>query len=120
MSATISTASGTITPTLVTSYESGRASGSVLHELVGGGEAVSMRTATMRTGTLELLFADEASAAAAETAHIAPGRFTLTYPERPSVEMTYVVAPGGNVGRMLEQDTRDTWRVTVDFKEVDP
>lgn len=120
MSATITSGSITITPTLVLSYESQRTSASRGHELLGGGVAVTMRPASLRTGTLELFFVDEATAYAAELAHRDSAVFTLDEPERPTAAMSYVVAPGGRITRTLDDESRAVWTVSVDYQEVTP
>lgn len=107
-----------ITPQLVTNYQSTSAVQTIVHDIIGREDPdVNYQPAHTRTGTLELLIVDELDAAAAETALRAPGAWTLTDPDRPSVGMRFVVY-GGGVERELEPETRDLWLVRVPFREV--
>lgn len=118
MSATISDGITSITPTLVTELTEEAPSGNRRHELLGGGIAMSIRGAGLRSGALSLFFPLEADAAAAVALHRAASVFTLTYPERPTLAMSYVLADGGTISRELDDETRDNWIVHVDYQEV--
>lgn len=120
MAATISNGVTSIYPTLVLSYASTRASGNKKHDLLGGGTSMSLGKAGLRTGTLELFFPLEVDAAAAEALHGEVGVFTLVDPDRTTVAMSYVLADGGELGRELDDETRDAWVVRVAFQEVAP
>lgn len=116
---TLTSTVATITPLLITGYESARPSTTIVHRLLSGDEAVSLSKPGARTGVLGLLFDDEAAAAAAELAHATPTVWTLTEPGRPTLAMSYVV-DDGDIVRELEDDTRRLWLVRVPFKEVLP
>lgn len=120
MATTISDGTTTIHPEQVLGYESARPGGNLVHTILDGSIAVSLRPAGLRTGTLELLFPLEADAAAAEELHRTAASFTLTEPDRPTIAMSYVLADGGELGRALDDETRDHWVVSVDFQEVLP
>lgn len=118
--ATISDGTTSIHPALVLGYESTRTSRNRMHRILGGGIAVSLGAADLRAGTLELFFPLEADAAAAEALHSAASSFTLTEPDRTTVEMAYVLAEDGELSRELDEDTRDHWVVSIEYQEVIP
>ncbi|RPE75196.1 MULTISPECIES: hypothetical protein [unclassified Frondihabitans] len=109
-----------IAPDLVTGFESTRDSQTLFHSVIGRAYPdITLRPASLRRGTLTMLFASgdaESLSATAEDLHAAAGLFELTDPDRASVAMTYVVS--GAVGRALEDETRDAWLLSVDFQEV--
>lgn len=116
-----------LVPDVVDGFESVRETQSIVHRVLGRPYPdVTLRPATARTGTLKLVFGNEAAAAHAEAVHAAPGILKLQaafdYDAneviRPTVEMLYV--PAGRITRTLDPDTRDVWIVTVDFQEVEP
>lgn len=107
-----------VTPLLTLGYSSSAQSLNVTHQVLGGDLDVTVRAAGMRTGTLQFLFSDEDDAAACELMHRQPMSFTLTDDDRATIDMTYVIAPAGNIARALDGDTRDQWTVSVDFQEV--
>jgi hypothetical protein len=121
MSATIAATngSGSTTPlTVLSPFESRRESRNVVHDLTGGGIAVSLVTPRPRSGTMELLYPDEAAAYAAEALHTGDTSFTLTETDRPHLSMTYVVS--GGVAVRLDEDTLELFILAVDYQEVAP
>lgn len=119
MTTTISHASTTVQPTLVLGYRSERQSGNRIHAIIGTGSPdVTFGPPTLRTGTLEIFCLSWAEAAAIETLHTLPGKFTLTDSETLSVGMTYV--PSGAIVSELDDATRTRWVVSVDYQEVTP
>lgn len=121
MTATITATNGagTTTPlTVLSPYETRWAGRNVIHQLTGGGIAVSLVTPLPRAGTLELLYQSEAAAYACAELHKAETAFTLTETDRPAVSMTYVVAGGVTVA--LDPDTLTVFIVTIDYQEVIP
>lgn len=118
---TISNGTTTLTPTLVLGFQSRRESRNVLIEPIDSPEPyVSLAAARTRTGTLSYLFDDEADSLACEQMHSAPGVFTLFDDDVTSVNMSYVVLERGQITRTLDDETRDAWTVTVDYREVTP
>jgi len=116
MATTITKGDVTVTPALVLGYDAARMSRNLVHNLIGNGAPnVTLKPASLRSGTLELLFADESTAAACEALHATEGSFTLTDSDRPSIGMVYVV---GSIRRQLEPETRAFWIVSVGFQEV--
>jgi hypothetical protein len=145
MATTITYPGGIIAPTLVNGYDSERATGTVVHQILGRSDPdVTIRPAALRSGRLRLIFADTpasssdgglvydgdgyivetgggsvpagADSKACEDAHAAGGVFTLGGEERTSIPMSYV--PKGAIRRTLDPDTMDVWIVEVDFHEV--
>lgn len=120
MSATISAtnSSGSTTATTVLSpFEAEWQSRNVIHDLIGGGIAASLVAPRPRSGELELLYPDEASAFACVALHRNETTFILTESDRPHVGMEYVV--DGRVAVRLDEDTLTQWIVTVGFQEVE-
>lgn len=119
MGVAIAYAGGTVTPELVLSYQSSRASGNVIHDIPGRDNPdVTLRPAGLRTGTLELFFAEEADSRAAEGVFAASGTFALIADERPTVAMYFIVS--GTIERELESQTRKRWTVRVGYQEINP
>jgi hypothetical protein len=119
MTATISAVSGAGTTqpiTVLSPYEVAYRSRNVIHDLIGGGIAVSIVAPNPRAGNLALLYGSEEEAQAAALLHLQETGFTLTDTETPSVGMTYVV--DGEVTVALDQDTLTQWVVTVGFQET--
>lgn len=116
--ATISNGSSTITPTLRMTASSTLASRNKVHELMGGGVAVSFGSQPLRTATLELFFATEGAAATAETFHRDGYVFQITDAEVSSMNMYYTVA--GRIERELDKETGRRWVVKIDVQEVLP
>jgi hypothetical protein len=120
MSATITAADGsgtTVPMTVLSPYETAWEARSVVHDLIGGGIAVSLVAPRLRSGDLALLYGTEAEAYACATLHRSETTFTLTETERPAVSMTYVVA-GSGVVVALDEASLTAWIVTVGFQEV--
>lgn len=118
MSATITRAGGaTLSPLAVSEYETTRAGGNIIHVILNRADPdVSFRVPQLRTGTLKLTFTDEDDAKDAEDEHAILGAvFTVVSVDRPTVDMDYVVGPGG-VRRRLE--LAGQWSLYVDFQEV--
>jgi hypothetical protein len=121
MSATITAnnGAGSITATTILSpYETSSAGRNVIHQLIGGGTAVSLVGGDLRSGTFDALFITETDAWTCGTLHRQKTTFTLTDTDRPVVGMTYVV--DGTVTVALDPSTLDVWTVTVGYQEVTP
>lgn len=105
------------TPALVLSLSSTRNSRSRLHYVIGRGDpVVTLALPSFRSGTIELFYTTEQEAADAERMHTQSGKFVLSYPERPTWAMSYVL--GGALKKQLDPETRDRWVVSVDYQEV--
>lgn len=118
MSATLSDGTTTITPLDVVGITESRPSGNRRHSLLGGGVVVSLVSAGLRNGVMELLFDSEADAAAAVEFHRAAAVFSYTDPDRLTMAMSYVLADGGDLVRTLDEETRFVWIVSVPYQEV--
>jgi hypothetical protein len=109
---------GTTSPLMVLSpYETAHASRNVIHDLIGGGIAVSLVAPRPRAGEIALLYADEATANAARLLHLIPTTFTLTETDVGSVGMTYVV--DGEILPALDDVTVRRWVLTIGYQEID-
>lgn len=106
-----------IEPLATDGYESSRTSGSITHQILGKPEPdITIRPATLRTGTLTFWFDDEEASLEAEEAHAEGGLFYLEHGVRQTVLMRYV--PTGTITRSLERSTGGAWIVTVEYTEV--
>lgn len=114
--ATISDGSTTISPPAKLSAAESIESRNIVHELLGGGVAVTFGPEALRTSTLAMYFADEASCEAAYLFFKNGYVFELTDTDKPSTNMFFVVA--GAIERELQTDTRDGWILSVDVQEV--
>lgn len=99
-------------------YSATRTSRNVLHNLIGGGIAVSLVAPNPRSGVIEYLFTDETAAWSCLDLHAVETTFVLTETSRPVVSMTYVV--NGEASIRLDAATSTVWVVSVGFQEVEP
>lgn len=115
----ITHAGTTLLPTLVLGYKSRRISGNKTHTTVGSTDVgVTFKGAGLRTGTLVLLFPNEAAALAAENLHSDVGTFVFTSDDLPLANMTYI--PNGVIEAALDSATRLRWTVSIEYQEVLP
>jgi hypothetical protein len=120
MANTITAGATIIAPTLIDGYEAERAGGTIVHPILGRTNPdVTLRPASLRTGTLKLLFADEAPALAAWNALSAGAVFRLQSDER-TVGMYFVVPEGERIAFRLNDEARTGWHLDVPFQEVTP
>lgn len=117
---TIQTLDGTAysSPLLVIGFETTRRSQSIFHEVIGGGEDVTLRPASQRSGILRLLYVDEAAGVAAEEMHARGTVLYLQDTDRPTVSMYYVF--DGTMTLRLDDDTQELWTLDVGYREVTP
>ncbi len=118
---TLITASGTgstTSPELVLGYDTARESRNIVHDLISGDIAVTLIAPRPRSGTLELLYFDEAAAFAGLALHEQETTFTLDDDDSAGVSMTYVVS-GSGIRLTLDDETRDAWVLSVGYQEVD-
>lgn len=114
---TITHSTGVITPTIVDGYSAARTPRTILHPILGrDAEDVTLRPASLRKGTLQLVFAGEADARAAVAALAVPQVLALYDPDV-SIDMSFVIAED-DVVLELDDETRDAWIVAVPFHEV--
>ena len=120
MTATITATNGagTSTPLAVGSpYETQWQGRNVVHDLIGGGIAVSLVQPRPRSGDLELLYETEEDAFDCAALHRVETTFTLIETSRPHISMTYVV---DGVQVALNPETLHDWTVTIGYQEVTP
>lgn len=115
---TVYSTGAVITPDLVLGYETARSSRNIVHQIIGGGIAVSVIAPNPRSGVLSLFFSSETSAFAALNQHATETTFSLVSTDRTPINMTYVV--DGDVSLALEDGTRNLWIVDVGYQEVIP
>lgn len=118
---TISIAGGaTYNPLLVIDYSAERATGTTVQQRASHNQPspdVTLRTASLRSGSLTLLFPSAASAQAAfDGLGAAVKPFTFTHEGRPQWTM-YAVLGEGNLGLVI-QDGAEMFIVRVPFQEV--
>ncbi|RDV44142.1 hypothetical protein DOE76_13945 [Leifsonia sp. ku-ls] len=101
-------------PDLVLDYTASSTSRNVFHQILGGGQDVTLLPSEPRTGTLAMWFREEADAYQMEAIHGLPLLFTLSDDEYFSIGMQYAV--DGRVTRTRNDD--GTWSVAVDYREV--
>lgn len=107
----------TTAPTLILGYETARRSQNLYHDVLGGGQDVTLRPAALRSGTLRLFYPSEADAAAAMTMHAKSALFYVYDPDRPSIGMYYAV--DGTLALELDSG-RNVWTLAVGYQEVNP
>lgn len=106
----------TVSPTLVLGYATARESQNIVHDIVGGGIAVTIIRPRPRSGTLELFFTEETPAFAALEVFARESTFTLSDTDRPSVNMTYVI--NGTADLALDS-SRKRWTLSAGYQEVE-
>jgi hypothetical protein len=105
-------------PVLVTGYQSRRQTAHVFHDVLGGGQDVTLRPASPRSGTLSCLFTSEAEALNCENIHTGTDILTFADSDLPTTGMTYVA--DGAITRALDSQSRALWTVDIDYREVTP
>jgi len=115
--ATISSGTLTFTPELITAWETSQNSRNVIHDIIGKSDPdVTLKPASTRSGTLEMLFLS-ASAANSARGVLANGTiFTISDSETWLNGLDFVM--NGTISAALEDTTRDLWTITADFVEV--
>jgi len=114
----ISSDVGSFSPLLRMSAEATISSRNTIHELIGGGVAVTFGGDSPATSTLEMLFTSEADSLDAYTQLNTGHIFQLTDYSKTSTSTYFVVS--GSITRTYVTDTEDTWTISVDIQEVTP
>lgn len=115
MSITITNGTTTTTPTLVLGFEATNASLNVIHQPIGRSNPdITLRATALRSGTLQLFYSSYTDANTARTMLAGMTTFTFTSTS-PSISFTFAAA--GNVTLASNDETDDTWLVTVDYQE---
>jgi hypothetical protein len=106
-------------PLLILEYQTQWEAGNILHEIVGTSyPAATLRVARPRTGSLSMLFADEATARDAADLLCRASKFALTDTDRPTIRMSFVAS--GSISLTLDPETLTYWILDVDYQEVAP
>lgn len=109
---------GSFSPYLRLNAEQTLPSRNIIHELLGGGVAVTFGGDTLHNTTLEMLFTSEADSLDAYNKLNAGHVFELTDYSKTSTSMYFVVA--GSITRQYLTESEDTWLISVDVQEVVP
>jgi hypothetical protein len=103
-------------PLATLGHDSAREARTVVHTVMGRAEPdVTLFPSNLRTGTLAMLFDDEALSLEAQRMHAQPYVFTMVDPDAPTTNMKYVTV--GPVVRVLDEE-RTAWTVGVGYQEV--
>lgn len=109
---------GSFSPYLRMTAESTISSRNIVHELLGGGVAVTFGGDSLATSTLDMLFTSEADCLEAYTQLNTGHIFELTDYSKTSTSMYFVVS--GNLSRAFQVESEDTWVITCDIQQVVP
>lgn len=116
---TISSGTLTFTPELVTAWEVSQESRNVIHPIIGRTDPdVTLKPASSRTGTLEMLFTTASAAESARGILANSAVFTVSDSETWLNGFDFVMS--GNISTALEDETRNLWIITAEFTEVLP
>jgi len=109
---------GSFSPLMRISAQESIDSRNVIHDLLGGGVAVTFGENALSTSTLEMVFTNEEQCMIAftqlKTGHI----FYLEDYSKTSTSIYFVVA--GALQREYIIESKDTWTITVDIQQVEP
>lgn len=109
---------GSFSPYLRMSAETTIATRNIIHELIGGGVAVTFGGDAKATFTLDMLFTSETASLTAYTQLNTGHIFELTDYSKTSTSTFFVIA--GAITRTYVTDTEDTWTISVDVQAVNP
>ena len=109
---------GSFSPYLRMTAETTIASRNIVHELIGGGVAVTFGGDSPASSTLDMLFTSEAASLEAYTQLNTGHIFELTDYSKTSTSMFFVVS--GNITREYVIDSEDTWTISCDIQQVVP
>ena len=117
MSTTITSGATTITPELVTGWESTNDTFNIVHDILSKASPdITLRGSTTRSGTLTMLFVTAAACETARALHVGANVLTLASSSITAANFNYVV--NGAVTATLDDDTRRYWTLSVDYKEI--
>lgn len=113
--ATVSTPTQSVTPLLVSGWNTTRAPRTVVHDVLGRTDPeVTYRPAATRSGDLTYLFNNLSDAQRCESMH--SSGVVLTLSDETTGTMRYVVS--GDVALNTETDRGSVWSVRATFREV--
>lgn len=103
-------------PVMILGYETYQESQNKIHDLIGGGIAVTLVKPRPRKGTLDFFFLNEETATDCLQLHGRESTFMISDEDRAIVTMYYVVS--GSISMKLDEETRNRWVVSIDYQEV--
>lgn len=109
---------GSFSPLLRMSASATISSRNIIHNLLGGGVAVTFGGDSQATSTLEMLFTSEADSLDAYTQLNTGHIFELTDYSKTSTSTYFVIA--GSITRTYVTESEDTWTISADIQEVTP
>lgn len=113
--------SGTLffSPQEITAWETEQQSRNVVHTIIGRTDPdVTIKPASSRSGTLELLFLTAADANTARGILTNGASFTISESTAWLNGLTFVMS--GSITAVLEDTTRNLWTISADFTEIIP
>lgn len=115
MTTTLSLGGESIVPDLVLGYQADIQVTNIVHQIIGREQFpdVTFHVPTLRSGTLNMFFLDEAGATAAVALHSKLGILDLNDSTYPSLNMRYV--PVGTISPRIEGVR---WVIAVGFQEL--
>ncbi len=114
---TISDGDATFSPILLTGYEVTSETRNIAHRIIGRSSPdYSLGEDSTRSGTLQMLFADEEEAHSAAAILRATAVFTLTDDDTPEIDMAFIRQ--GTL-RIRVTETRREWLLECGFQEVE-
>ena len=105
---------GTAEARVIFPYETTDRSRNIVHELINGDIALTVLAPLPQSGTLTYEVATESAAMVLRDLHRQRSTFTLTVPERPMANMTYVVT--GDARLQLHESGQ--WTLAVGYQAV--
>lgn len=114
---TSTTGTGSINANAMPVYRVERRSRNIVHEIAGGGTAVTVNPGNPRSGRIQLMLLSDANALGAMNFLSLPRTFQLTVTERPLLDMTFTV-DDNSVSCTLDPVTAKFWLVDFGFEQV--
>lgn len=109
----------TINPFMVLATDFTYPAQTIQHDILGSGvpEFTVLNLGT-REGTYQFLCLNYTAAIELRNFHAAAGVYTLTDTTNPAVNVSYVLAEGGNLTIEIDRETRTRYVVSIDIKAV--
>lgn len=106
------------TPILIDGYSAAAESGNIVHALLNGGVAVTLRDGQEPAGRLRALWPTSAAAAAHVAALREPVIWTLADLDHSALAMSFVVV--GQPTLEIDDETRSEWWAVFEYQEITP
>jgi hypothetical protein len=108
---------GSTTPLLILPWRTTQVSGNVFYDVLSAPfPLVTLQAAGWRRGELRCFYQVEALAEAARNLLSQPRVFTITYPERPTLQFKFAVED--TIAVALDDETSEHWMLTFGYREV--